>query len=350
MKPHCQPDTELVVLRLKISEGCKTVLLKLVRSASLCCAMGMAMLGSVAHAQSADIGEPITPVPQHTELNAPKVALGKKLFADSRLSGGNGVACTSCHLKQFGLTDGRALSPGLPGWPGQINTPTLYNVSLNALFSWSGQIKTLHDQADGVIERTMGGHWPDVVATLNRDSELTKAFDSIYDDGLVRKNVVDALVEYERSLNTPDAPFDRYLRGEENAISAEAKAGYGLFKDYGCASCHQGVNVGGNMMQVFGIFGTPPGAEDGASTHGSAKATGISDREAVFRVPSLRNVAKTAPYFHNGSAATLPDAINVMAINQLGRDLSTEEVARLEAFLESLTGEHQGFPVGNSGQ
>lgn len=350
MKPHFPPDTKRVVLRLKISEDRKAVLPRLARFGVLCCAMGTAILGTVAHAQTPDIGEPITPVPQHTELNTQKVELGKKLFSDSRLSGDNGVACTSCHLKQFGLTDGRALSPGLPGWPGQINTPTLYNVSLNALFSWSGQIKTLHDQADGVVERTMGGHWPEVVATLNRDSKLTQAFDAIYDDGLVRKNIVDALVEYERSLNTPDAPFDRYLRGEENAISEEAKAGYGLFKDYGCASCHQGVNVGGNMMQVFGIFGTPPGTEGGASTHGSAKATGISENEAVFRVPSLRNVAKTAPYFHNGSARTLPDAINVMAINQLGRDLATEEVARLEAFLESLTGEHQGFPVGNSGQ
>lgn len=322
--------------------------LKLTCISFICCAISL--LSSSAHGQSAGIEEPITPIPQHTELNIQKVELGKKLFSDSRLSGANGVACTSCHLKQLALTDGRALAPSLPDWPGKINTPTLYNVSLNALFSWSGQTKTLHDQADRVIERTMGGHWPDVVATLNRDSELTKAFDAVYDDGLVRKNIVDALVEYERSLNTPDAPFDRYLRGEDNAINAEAKAGYVLFKDYGCASCHQGVNVGGNMMQVFGIFGTPPGAEDGASTLGSAKATGISESEPVFRVPSLRNVAKTAPYFHNGSARTLPDAINVMAINQLGRELATEEVRQLEAFLETLTGNHKGIPVGDPGQ
>lgn len=298
------------------------------------------------------IVEPITPVPQHTELDARKVQLGKGLFSDSRLSGGNGVSCISCHLPQYGFTDRNPVSHGLPGAPGVTNTPTIFNVGLNALLNWSGQIKTLKEQADRVVERknTMGAKWPEVVEDLKNDSALKRSFDAVYPDGVKRENIVDALVEYERSLNTPDAPFDKFLRGDTNAISSQAKDGYKLFKDYGCISCHQGVNVGGNMLQVFGIFGIPDAAANGTQTSGSAQDTGISDKQPVFRVPSLRNVAVTAPYFHDGSARKLEDAINIMANNQLGRDLAQDEVDKLKAFLASLTGEYEGVPVGRVGQ
>src|SRR5690606_181365 len=140
-------------------------------------------------------------------------------------------------------------------------------------------------------------------------------------------------VEFEKSLVTPDAPFDRFLKGEEEAITAEAKSGYKLFKDYGCSSCHQGVNVGGNMLQIFGIFGQPEGAAKGAETPGSAQGSGIADDRPVFRVPSLRNVQHTAPYFHDGSAETLPDAIRVMAQYQLGRPVPEDDIYKIEAFL-----------------
>lgn len=292
--------------------------------------------------------EPITPVPQHTDLDQRKVALGKGLFSDSRLSGGKGISCTSCHLPQYSFTDNVPISHGLPGAPGVTNTPTIFNVGLNALLNWSGQTKTLEEQANRVVEQknTMGAKWPEVVDALRNDSVLTKAFSAVYDDGIKRENVIDALVEYEKSLNTPDAPFDQYLRGTTTAISDEAKSGYRLFKDYGCVSCHQGVNVGGNMLQVFGIFGTPDAATQGSATPGSAQDTGISTQEPVFRVPSLRNVAVTAPYFHDGSARKLEDAINIMANNQLGRSLEKDEVDKLKAFLTSLTGKYQGVPVG----
>lgn len=292
--------------------------------------------------------EPISPVPQQTNLDPRKVALGRGLFSDSRLSGGNGVSCTSCHLPQYGLTDNVAISHGLPGAPGLTNTPTIFNIGLNPLLNWSGQTKTLEEQASRVVEQknTMGAKWPEVVNTLRNDSVLTKAFSAVYDDGIKRENVIDALVEYEKSLNTPDAPFDQYLRGNTTAISEDAKSGYRLFKDYGCISCHQGVNVGGNMLQVFGIFGTPDAAAQGSATPGSAKDTGISTQEPVFRVPSLRNVAVTSPYFHDGSTKKLEDAINIMANNQLGRDLEKDEVGKLKAFLTSLTGKYEGVPVG----
>jgi len=291
--------------------------------------------------------EPISPVPLQVELDQKKVELGHTLFNDSRLSSGNGLSCSSCHVLQHALADGRPISIGLPGHPMATNTLTLFNVGLNQMFGWSGQTTSLEKQAEGVVKARMGGDWDKIVSTLGTDSGMAAAFGEIYKDGLTRENAVNALVEYEKSLDTPNAPFDRYLRGDQNALSADAKAGYQLFKDYGCASCHQGVNVGGNMLQVFGIFGKPDAAANGASTAGSAKDTGIADDRPVFRVPSLRNVQYTGPYFHDGSVSTLPEAIRIMAQYQLGRDISQDEISKIEAFLDSLTGEYQGTPVGH---
>jgi len=293
--------------------------------------------------------EPISPIPLEVPLDQAKVKLGRSLFADSRLSAGNGVSCASCHLFERGLTDGLPISRGLPGSPGGTNTLTLFNVGLNAKLGWDGHFLSLQDQAKAVVQdkHRMGAKWDDVVPLLRNDIALTATFNQIYKDGIQRDNVIDALAEFEKSLDTPNAPFDRYLRGDDNAISEEAKSGYQLFKNYGCVSCHQGVNVGGNMLQVFGIFGTPEAASQGPKTPGAAQGSGIDDDRPVFRVPSLRNVAQTAPYFHDGSVATLTEAIGVMAKYQLGRSISDEDVAKIEVFLKSLSGEYQGVPVGN---
>lgn len=298
--------------------------------------------------QALGVGEPISPIPEKVDLDAGKVALGRRLFNDSRLSGGNGVSCASCHHADRALTDGAEIARGLPGHPHVLNTPTLFNVSLNPKIGWSGAVLTLEKQVEAVLEnkRAMGANWSEVIATLRNDSELEGVFNSLYEDGIQKENVIDAIVQFERSLVTPNAPFDRYLRGDENAISDEAKVGYQLFKDYGCSSCHQGVNVGGNMLQIFGIFGEPASASLGAKTPGAAQNSGIADDRPVFRVPPLRNVEHTAPYFHDGSAKTLPDAISVMARYQLGRDIPDAEIRNLETFLKSLTGEYQGNPVG----
>ena len=291
--------------------------------------------------------EPIDPLPTNVHL-APNVDLGRRLFNDSRLSSGNGVSCATCHISDHSLTDGLPVSRGLPGHPGLVNTPTLFNVGLSAKFNWSGKYLSLEEQTDKVIEspRTMGGNWNEIIATLETDTQLAPLFKQLYVDGVTRKNAIDAIVQFEKSLVTPDAPFDDYLRGNQGAISADATAGYELFKIYGCASCHQGVNVGGNMLQVFGIFGTPDAAAMGGDTPGSAEATGITEEKPVFRVPSLRNIASTGPYFHDGSEKTLKGAINTMADYQLGRDLTEGDLGKLEAFLKSLTGKYQGVPVG----
>jgi cytochrome c peroxidase len=302
----------------------------------------------VSMANEPTVAEPISPVPLELNLDQRKVQLGRQLFADSRLSGYNGVSCASCHVFHLGLTDGQPVTQGLPGHPGTTNTLSLFNVGLSSMFGWNGQAGTLENQAETVVQNKtrMGANWDEVIAGLGKDSGLTATFDEIYKDGLRRENVINALVEYEKSLITPNAPFDRYLRGDQNAISAEAKAGYQLFKDYGCVSCHQGVNVGGNMLQVFGIFGKPEAAAGGSKIPGSTQGSGIAEDRPVFRVPILRNVQYTGPYFHDGSVKTLSAAIEIMARYQLGRSVSNEDVSKLESFLNSLTGEYQGVPVG----
>ncbi|MGO6747781.1 cytochrome-c peroxidase [Rhizobium ruizarguesonis] len=291
--------------------------------------------------------QPISAIPLSTDIDQRKVALGRRLFNDSRLSGDNDVSCSSCHILSQGLTDGIPISRGRAGYPGVTNTLSLFNVGLNSKYSWNGSVVSLQERTDQVVEskNTMGAKWDAVLATLSGDKAMTDAFSEIYTDGLMRNNVVDALVAFEKSLNTPNAPFDRYLRGDAAAINDGAKAGYQLFKNYGCASCHQGVNVGGNMLQIFGIFGNSDAAAQGAKTPGSAQNTGISDNLPVFRVPSLRNVAHTGPYFHDGSVKTLHDAIVIMAKNQLGRSIDDDDAARLEDFLKSLTGEYQGVSL-----
>ncbi|MEI2387501.1 cytochrome c peroxidase [Breoghania sp. JC706] len=293
--------------------------------------------------------EPISPIPLRGDYDEAKAALGERLFSDPRLSAGNGVSCASCHLPDHSLADGLPVSAGLPGAPGLTNTLSLFNVGHAAKLGWDGQTLTLAEQLDTIIQKsnTMAARWPDLLALLRRDEVLNRNFAALFDGGIARDSVLEALAQYLKSLDTPNAPFDRYLRGERDAISAQAREGYRLFKDYGCVSCHQGVNVGGNMLQVFGIFGEPKAAALGPETPGSARGTGISQDRPVFRVPVLRNVAQTAPYFHDGSAETLAEAISIMARFQLGREISDGDIAAIEAFLRSLTGLYRGKPVGD---
>ncbi|OCP23639.1 hypothetical protein BC361_20980 [Ensifer sp. LC54] len=316
---------------------------------ALLCLLAFVLTPHLVSATGPAVDERITPIPLELGLDERKVVLGRRLFFDSRLSGDNRVSCASCHFFEKGLTDEMPISPGLPENPGLTNTPTLFNVGFNSKLGWDGQTQTLEEQIERVVEnkRAMGAHWPDVIALLRGDTDLTTAFQKIYDGGLERETVINALAEFEKSLTTPNAPFDRYLRGDKAAISDDAQAGYRLFEEYGCVSCHQGVNLGGNMLGAFGIFGTPLGSAAGPTTPGSAKNSGIADDRAVFRVPSLRNVQHTAPYFHDGSAKTLSAAISAMTRYQLGRDVPDEDITKIEAFLNSLTGEYQGISVGD---
>jgi cytochrome c peroxidase len=293
--------------------------------------------------------EPITPVPRTVALDADKVRLGEMLFHDERLSHGDNLACASCHRLAEGGDDNQALSPGADGELLDFNAPTVFNAALSFRLNWRGNFRTLEGQIEAVLldPRLMNTTWEELLAKLRTDAVYREAFLAVYGSAATPADVLDALATFERSLLTPDARFDRYLRGEHEALEANEEHGYALFKAYGCVACHQGVNVGGNLFQKFGIFYNPF-SQHGAVTEADLGRLAITSKEAdrhVFRVPSLRNVGLTAPYFHNGTAASLEEAVDAMARSQLGRSLTEEEIASIVAFLHTLTGEYQGRPL-----
>ncbi|MEB3828806.1 cytochrome-c peroxidase [Phormidium sp. CCY1219] len=296
-----------------------------------------------------DIHEPIQPIPQHLDLNPDKIALGEKLFQEPRLSKTNTIACISCHNLKTGGTDGRTHRRQINGETVKLNTLTVFNSGFNYKMNWYGKFDSLEAQLDEAISNPNGmdSSWSEVLKTLGELPDYLQEFQEVYADGMTQANVKDAIATFERSLYTPNARFDRFLLGEENAISEEEKAGYQLFKDYGCVSCHQGKNVGGNLFQKFGIIGNYF-ADRGQITRtnfGRFNLTGNPDDCYVFRVPSLRNITLRSPYFHDGSAPTLEAAIAVMAQYQLGRQLSAEQIQRIVQFLETLTGEYRDQPL-----
>jgi len=295
-------------------------------------------------------GEPIAPLPSSAGTADPAcVALGERLFHDPRLSGGNRVACASCHDLARGGDDGlaRAVSPDGEVLP--FNTPTVFNAALNFRFNWRGNFRTLEEHNEAVLldATLMNARWNVLLPKLRADPDYARAFAAIYGRPPERTDVLDALACYQCSLLTPDAPFDRYLRGDTAAISAEAAQGYRLFKEYGCAACHQGTNAGGNLFQKFGVFATPLAHAESSpeADLGRFTVTGRNRDRRVFRVPSLRNVAVTAPYFHDGRATSLEEAVDVMARNQLGRELGARDIELIVEFLHTLTGEHRGHPL-----
>lgn len=297
--------------------------------------------------------EPITPIEVPSGLDPAKVALGKRLFGDVRLSHGDQIACLTCHPLNQGGTDHSVLraSPA-DGAPLDYNIPTIFNAVLNFRFNWRGQFRTIEEQNEFVLlnPRLMNTSWEEILSRLNADSVYRESFAAIDGRPVERASVLDALASYERSLVTPDAPFDRYLRGDKTAITQAEEEGYRLFKSLGCISCHQGDNVGGNLFERFGIFEEPypPGASLRSIDLGRFSITGKERDRYVYRVPSLRNIAQTGPYFHDGSAPTLKIAVRVMAQKQLGRTLEGGEVDLLVGFLKTLTGTYLGHSLTGS--
>ncbi len=308
-------------------------------------ALSLALIGSSTFATPVELEEPIKPLPLDIRLDKRKVELGRKLFFDTRLSKDNTVSCASCHDFSRGGADPRPRSVGMRGQMSGVNAPTVFNSGFNFRQFWAGKAVTLEEQVDIVIKlpKVMDTNWDEILGKLRHDANLVAQFSVAYEDGLQSKNVMSAIATFERSLITPSR-FDRYLRGDADAITQDEKRGYQKFKNYGCVSCHQGVNVGGNMFQVFGVM------NDYFKDRGDIKDPDlgrylVTKKEAdrhVFKVPSLRNVAMTAPYFHDASAATLDQAIDVMFKYQLGRTAPDEDKRLIAAFLASLTGELKG--------
>lgn len=289
---------------------------------------------------SVSSSEPVHPLPPMPELDPGRVALGRRLFHDPRLSGSGATSCATCHQLGSGGDDGRRYSLRASGAPAPVNTPTVLNAALHFRWSWNGRAGSLEEQVALAGHEELGLEPAEMAARIAQDAAYRAAFQETYGRPIDPEAMVDALVVFQRSLLTPSR-FDRYLAGDERALTDAEREGYALFKNLGCAACHQGVGVGGNMFQRFGVLGDYF-ADRGDPTDadlGRFAVTGREEDRHVFKVPSLRNVALTAPYFHDGSTATLDEAIRVMARYQLGRDLADDEVAGLAAFLATLTGE-----------
>ena len=312
------------------------------------CGLGLALsLGSAEYGAAA---EPIKPIPTTIEVNEAKVELGRRLFHEPRLSKNDTISCATCHDLSTGGDDGLIVSTGIEGRTGFVNAPTVFNSAYNFKQFWDGRAHTLKDQVDGPLQSRieMESIWPDVVTKLFQDEDYPRMFEESYPNdpqSISRENIKDAIAEFMRSLITPNSRFDQWLRGNTEAISEHEKEGYALFKRYGCVSCHQGANVGGNMFQVFGVindyFRKRGNITD--ADLGRFNVTGNEVDKHAFKVPSLRMAAHTAPYLHDGSAETLRDAVDAMFEFQLGREAPDEDKEAIVAFIKTLSGEYQNY-------
>ncbi|MGY4527263.1 cytochrome c peroxidase [Pseudomonas sp. TE21394] len=304
---------------------------------------------SPALALAQSIGGPLTPLPAVPALDPARVELGRKLFNDPRLSPNGTQSCADCHRLDRAGADGQARSPGADGKPMAVNTPSVFNASLNFLQFWDGRAQSfdgLVHLATASASETENG-WATVVRRIAGDPAYRVGFAAAYGKPVAAHDIEDALVTYQRTLLTPASRFDRYLQGDTSSLSLEEKYGYQRFQEYGCIACHQGVNIGGNMLQKLGVFddyfanrGNPAVADQGRY-----KVTGDPEDMNLFKVPSLRNVAVTAPYFHDGSVPTLEAAVDAMFHYQLGRTPREGDKALIIKFLQTLTGQWEGKPL-----
>src|SRR5216684_7742521 len=274
--------------------------------------------------------EPITPIPEPPSIDPLKVKLGERLFGDPRLSHDNSRSCLSCHDLSTNGASSKRQDVGLDGSSLPLNTPTVFNATLSFRFGWEGKIRTVESDVKAALEspQIMGVSVSELAEKLAADPDMHGDFMDVYGGGPDAKNILDAMASFERTLVTPGSRFDRWLTGDAAALSADELDGYQLFKSLGCVSCHQGVNIGGNLFERHGIF------------HPLA-----SPKPEILRVPSLRNVATTPPYFHDGSAPTLHEAVRRMGNAQLDRTLSDRQIEAIVAFLNTLTGTFRGAPV-----
>ncbi|MDR0805146.1 MAG: cytochrome-c peroxidase [Enterobacteriaceae bacterium] len=291
--------------------------------------------------------EAVQPLPPQMETDAKKVALGAILYHDKRLSGDNTLACETCHKLDAGGVDGLVTSKGINGQLGPINAPTVFNSIYNIEQFWDGRAHNLQEQAGGppLNPIEMGSKsWDQIIGKLASDPELTAVFSEVYPQGFTSESITDAIAEFEKTLVTPNSPFDRYLKGDASALTAQQKHGFQLFKENKCDTCHVGKNLGGQSFEMMGL------KEDYFAARGNGVAevdlgrfnfTKFERDRYRFKVPTLRNVDLTAPYLHDGSLDTLKDAVNMMLKFQLETTLPEKDVDDIVEFLKSTTGEYK---------
>ena len=295
--------------------------------------------------------EPVRPIDAKLEFDPEKAALGYALFHDTRLSVDNTVSCASCHALETAGVDNHQYSHGVNDQLGGVNAPTVYNAVYNFVQFWDGRAVTLADQAAGPplnpIEMASTS-FDEIIAKLQKDKKFVKAFNAVYPEGMTQATLTDAIEQFERTLVTPDSRFDKWLRGDDEAITAEELAGYELFKRYDCATCHVGPNLGGQSYELMGLrrhYFNERGLELTVEDNGRFKETQIERDRHRFKVPGLRNVEHTWPYYHDGTRETLEDAVRDMGLYQSGVELTESEVNQITMFLNTLTGEYNGVPV-----
>lgn len=292
--------------------------------------------------------EPVRPVDQVLEYDPAKAELGYALFHDPRLSVDNTVSCATCHALETAGVDNHRYSHGVNDQLGGVNAPTVYNAVYNFVQFWDGRAQTLADQAAGPplnpVEMASNS-FEEIIGKLQKDKKFVQKFNKVYPDGLTEANLTDAIEQFERTLITPDSRFDKWLRGDDSAITADELAGYELFKKYDCATCHAGKNLGGLSYELMGLrrhYFAERGLELTNEDNGRYKETQQERDRHRFKVPGLRNVEHTWPYYHDGTRETLEDAVRDMGLYQSGVELTDDEVADITSFLKTLTGEYQG--------
>ena len=294
-------------------------------------------------------GEPVRPIVGEPKVDPLKVELGYALFHDPRLSIDNTVSCASCHSLETGGVDNHQYSHGVEERLGGVNAPTVYNAVYNFVQFWDGRAKTLAEQAAGPplnpVEMASTS-FDEIVAKLQGDKRYTEMFQTLYpEQGITEATITDAIEEFERTLITPNSQFDKWLLGDNEALTAEELRGYELFKENSCATCHVGVNLGGESYELMGLrrhYFEERGMELTEEDNGRYKQTQQERDRHRFKVPGLRNVELTWPYYHDGSRVTMDEAVRDMALYQCDVELADADVEAIVAFLRTLTGEYNG--------
>ena len=301
--------------------------------------------------EGARANEPVRPIDLSLDYDPAKAALGFALFHDPRLSVDNTVSCASCHQLENAGVDNHQYSHGVDDQLGGVNAPTVYNAVYNFVQFWDGRAQTLAAQAAGPplnpVEMASES-FDQIIAKLQADKDFARAFVKVYPDGITEANITDAIEQFERTLITPDSAFDKWLRGDDSAITAQELEGYELFKKYDCATCHAGPNLGGLSYELMGLrrhYFAERGLELTHEDNGRFKETGLERDRHRFKVPGLRNVEHTWPYYHDGTRETLKEAVRDMGLYQSGVELTEAEVAAITAFLNTLTGEYNGVEI-----